>query len=175
MYIFNLMSIWLRPRRRASTYLQVLLLVHTLNALVGQGVHLQSLGVEWHFHCHKLTKDFLEWEKTRISNTEYFNMDQTLSQFNWTTSALWQQTKHRISPDSPQNQLISFYISQEILRRAVWLSTVAAHMLAILQQALHYCYFCFSPPLTLFMCMLGCMCMLGHVGMVTKSKQIYEI
>lgn len=50
----------------STAYLQVLLLVHTLNALVGQGVHLQGFGMERHLHCHKLTKDFLLMGKAGI-------------------------------------------------------------------------------------------------------------
>ena len=47
--------------RRLWPYLQVLILIHTLDALVGRRVHLQGLGVERHLNRHKLTKDLLRW------------------------------------------------------------------------------------------------------------------
>lgn len=52
-------------------YLQVFLLVHALNALVGQGEHLQGLGVERHLHRHKVAKYFLETKKKK-RQIEYF-------------------------------------------------------------------------------------------------------
>lgn len=43
-----------------SAYLEVFFFVHVLNALVGQGEHLEGLSVERHLHRHKVAKYFLE-------------------------------------------------------------------------------------------------------------------